>query len=201
MLNLMVGEIAFVPIEVLLVTLIIERALSVREKRNMLEKMNMVIGVFYSEVGFELLRKTAFLDQEIKTIGQSLGQIDEDVLLQEIRVYMKRSTVASELSEGYIKSIHEFLSGKRNFLLRLLENPNLLEHDDFTELLWALFHLNEELMAHSANKHYSDLEHIQVDLFRVYKLLVKEWLEYMEYLKVNYPFLYKFALKTNPFIV
>jgi len=30
-------------------------------------------------------------------------------------------------------------------LLGLLGNPNLLEHDSFTDLLWAVFHLMEEL--------------------------------------------------------
>ncbi len=38
----MVGDIAFVPIEVLLVTLIIHRVLSDREKKAMLKKLNMV---------------------------------------------------------------------------------------------------------------------------------------------------------------
>ena len=45
----LVEDIAFVPIEVLLVTLIIHRMLDAREKRAMLEKMNMVIGAFFSE--------------------------------------------------------------------------------------------------------------------------------------------------------
>ena len=47
----MVGDLAFVPIEVLMVTVIIHRILSDREKRQLLEKLNMVIGAFFSEVG------------------------------------------------------------------------------------------------------------------------------------------------------
>ena len=46
----MVGDIAFVPIEVLLVTLIIHQLLSAREKRSMLEKMNKFFGQFVKEV-------------------------------------------------------------------------------------------------------------------------------------------------------
>ena len=41
--------------------------------------------------------------------------------------------------------LKSFLLAKRNFLLGLLENPNLLEHESFSELLWAVFHLTEEL--------------------------------------------------------
>jgi len=52
----LLGDIAFVPIEVLLVTLLIHRLLEAREKRAMLKKLNMVIGVFFSEVSTVLLK-------------------------------------------------------------------------------------------------------------------------------------------------
>src|SRR3972149_9276055 len=50
------GNLAFLPLYVLLVTLIIERILKEREKLVMMQKMNMVIGVFFSEAGTNLLR-------------------------------------------------------------------------------------------------------------------------------------------------
>ena len=40
----LLGDLAFMPIEVLLVTLIVDRLLGAREKRATMEKMNMVIG-------------------------------------------------------------------------------------------------------------------------------------------------------------
>ncbi|MFA5416062.1 MAG: hypothetical protein WC295_11250, partial [Methanoregula sp.] len=45
------GDLAFIPIEVLIVTLIIDQLLAAREKRQRLEKLNMVIGMFFSSVG------------------------------------------------------------------------------------------------------------------------------------------------------
>ena len=53
----MLGDVAFVPIEVLLVTVIIHQLLAAREKQSLLKKMNMVIGTFFSEVGTDLLKK------------------------------------------------------------------------------------------------------------------------------------------------
>ena len=38
-----------------------------------------------------------------------------------------------------------FLKEKRMFMLTLLENPNLLEHESFTDLLRSVFHFTEEL--------------------------------------------------------
>ena len=50
-----VGDVAFIPIEVLMVTLIIHRLLEQRDRKQKLEKLNIVIGAFFSEVGTKLL--------------------------------------------------------------------------------------------------------------------------------------------------
>jgi hypothetical protein len=68
----MIGDITFVFLEVLLVTLIIHRLLGEREKRNRLEKLNMVIGVFFSEVGTELLSSFSDFDPKLDVIKKQL---------------------------------------------------------------------------------------------------------------------------------
>ncbi len=55
----LVGDLAFLPLEVLLVALIIDRILEWREKQAMLGKMNMVVGVFFSEMGTRLMGQLA----------------------------------------------------------------------------------------------------------------------------------------------
>jgi hypothetical protein len=93
------------------------------------------------------------------------------------------------------------LVGKREFLLRLLENQNLLEHDSFTELLMAVFHLTEELESRAdlVQLTETDQKHLANDMRRAYSLLISEWLDYMKHLKENYPYLFSFAMRTNPF--
>jgi len=100
-----------------------------------------------------------------------------------------------------LKEIKSFLVTKRNFFLRLLENPNLFEHESFTGMLWALFHLVEELDYRESveNLQDKDLEHIAGDIKRAYKLIVIVWLNYMQHLKKHYPYLFSLALRTNPF--
>jgi hypothetical protein len=85
-------------------------------------------------------------------------------------------------------------------MLTLLENPNLLEHDTFTDMLLAIFHLEEELEARQALDALpeSDLAHIAGDLERVFTHLVRGWLAYVEYLRSDYPFLYSLVLRTHP---
>ena len=83
----------------------------------------------------------------------------------------------------------------------MLENPNLLEHETFTDLLRAVFHLDEELRSRkNVNKlSVKDSDHISGDIKRAYNLLVNEWLDYMYHLKNNYPYLFSLAIRLNPF--
>jgi hypothetical protein len=85
--------------------------------------------------------------------------------------------------------------------LGLLENPNLLEHESFTELLWAVFHLTEELAFREDVKQLvdTDYDHISGDIKRAYVLLISEWLTYMKHLKNDYPYLFSLSIRTNPF--
>ena len=100
-----------------------------------------------------------------------------------------------------VDRLKAFLAEKRMFLLTLLENPNLLEHDRFTDLLWAVTHLDEELEARTSfiGLPDKDLEHLAVDIQRMYDHLASEWLDYVQHLKSRYPYLFSLVLRTHPF--
>src|SRR4051794_29238199 len=53
----LVGNLAFLPIYVIFVTLMIEKIMRERERQAVLRKLNMVIGVFFSQVGNRLLKE------------------------------------------------------------------------------------------------------------------------------------------------
>jgi hypothetical protein len=143
----LVGDIAFVPIEVLLVTLIIHRLLESREKRSILKKLNMVIGAFFSEVGTELLGYFSDFDPQSSEIRERLV-VTNRWSKREFSMVGRSLEVCDCVIDGEKDSLGDlrgFLMDKRGFLLALLGNPNLLEHESFTDLLWAVFHLAEEL--------------------------------------------------------
>ncbi len=198
-----VGDVAFVFIEVLLVTLIIHQVLTEREKRSMLKKLNMVIGAFFSEVGTDLLKYFSSFDTNPDKISKHLI-VDEkwsDEHFDKLRGILEHREYKIDSGAGELDKLKELLVDKRDFLLRLLENPNLFEHEAFTELLWAVFHLAEELSQRTriVELPSSDYEHLSGDIKRSYKLLMREWLDYMEHLKNNYPYLFSLAMRTNPF--
>ena len=203
MFRLFLAQLGFLPISVLLVTIIINQLLSQRARAAKLRKLNMVIGAFFSEVGNDLLkifssydRKLAEFRDEIKSLGnwsdqnfpgfqQRLGNFGFEIVIR----------------EGDLEALRGLLVAKRDFLLRLLENPNLLEHDSFANLLLAVFHLTEELEQRQDLEHLTrgDREHLPGDIERAYVSLVFEWLAYMRHLQKNYPYLFSLAWRTNPF--
>jgi hypothetical protein len=196
-------DLAFIPVQVLLVTLILNQLLNVREKLSMLNKLNMVIGTFFSEVGTTLLKSFAAFDQNTDTIRREL-LIRADWTDQQFAAAVKRvrtNDYKIQYTESDLDALKNFLSGKRDFLLGLLENPNLLEHETFTELLWSVFHLSEELAVRVdlQNLPAADGNHIAGDIRRAYMILIVEWLSYMKHLKYDYPYLFSFAVRTNPF--
>jgi len=198
----LVGDIAFVPIEVLFVTLIIHRVLSDREKKAMLKKLNMVIGAFFSEVGLKLLPMFANFDHKSDEVKKELSQMKNwsNSEFKKASVMMENYKFEIDSNLGSLKELQVFLTKRRNFLLRLLENPNLLEHETFTELLWAVFHLTEELEYRTDldKLPHTDMVHISGDIKRVYVLLLNRWIDYVMHLKDQYPYLYSLAVRTNP---
>jgi len=199
----LVGDIAFVPIEVLLVTVIIHRLLGDRERRTRLEKLNMVIGAFFSEVGTKLLTYFSDFDPRLSDIREKLV-VKDDWSHEEFRrvnTRLRRYEYGVDVQKANLEALRNFLLEKRDFMLRLLENPNLLEHESFTELLRGVFHLTEEVASRGdmGKLPESDYLHIAGDIERVYVRLVHTWLDYMEHLKNSYPYLFSLAMRTNPF--
>ena len=120
-------------------------------------------------------------------------------------------TIDAELMD--LEMISSYLRMSCDILVRELENPDLIEHGTFTNLLWAVVHLRDELVARDKvsldlswlkdenldDLPESDREHLANDVKRAYSLLTLEWVDYLQHLKSAYPFLFSLALRTNPF--
>jgi hypothetical protein len=174
-----------------------------RERKSRMEKVNMVLGVFFSELGSKLLLSFSEADDNIHNIknklvlNRNMDVSDFAVLSKDIKRY--KSDIDIEKID--MKSLRQNLQEHKDFLLRLLENPNLLDSEMFTQVIWAVFHLAEELNYRGsfAKLPDTDKSHLKGDINRVYKHLIFQWVEYMAHLKAKYPYLFSLALRTNPF--
>ncbi|HNW39294.1 MAG TPA: hypothetical protein PL125_00605 [Candidatus Omnitrophota bacterium] len=199
----LIGDIAFVFLEVFLVTLVVHNLLAHREKAVLFKKMNMVIGAFFSEVGRDLIKFCITFDPQSCDFSKKLVVRTEwtEGQFRSLQKEVLGFACNIDYQRGNLEELKCFLAGKRAFLLALLENQNLLEHETFTDLLWAVFHLTEELEGRDDLKKLpaTDYEHIANDIKRVYRKLINQWLLYMKHLKADYPYLFSLAMRTNPF--
>ena len=198
-----IGNLAFLPVYIIFITVIVEQSMRERERQTILRKLNMVIGVFFSEVGNRLLKElSAYI-----VAGHDLRH--------QLHISAQWSDADFERAFSYLKSdlqincqnrdkqqLKDFLVSKRGFLVSLLENQNLLEHEQFTDLLWAVFHLVEELEARKSLEGLplTDIDHINGDIKRVFGHLSREWVFYMKHLKHDYPYLFSLAIRLNPMV-
>ena len=180
-----------------------EMLLNRREKALRKEKLNMVIGVFFSEVGTDLLRFFSSCDTSVEALRKDLVITNEwtDREFMSKGEGLSRYDYSTDSRLADLYKLRALLQEKRELVLRVFENPYLLEHESFTELLRAVLHLKEELLHRKelTGLPAEDYKHLSGDIRRAYILLVHEWLDYMKYLKKNYPYLFSLAIRTNPF--
>ncbi|MDR3561052.1 MAG: hypothetical protein P4N59_06385 [Negativicutes bacterium] len=202
-LSFLLEDIGFVPLQVLLLTLIIDRLLNEREKKSTISRLNMVVGAFFNEVGTELLAKLPVFDTSPEKIAPHLlvdGRWNNKQFLKS-RQFISRHGFEVDSRKGDLKALQAFITHRKSFLLRVLENPSLTEYESFTSMLLAVFHLSDELSRRTKvdDLPADDYDHLSLDIERAYRALLYEWLRYMNHLKHDYPYLFSLAVRTNPF--
>jgi hypothetical protein len=198
----LIGDVAFLCMQVAIVTMLIDRILRIREKRAMLQKLNMVIGAFFSELGTELLGRLAVADAALGDIRAELIPTAkwQSADYSRARALADAHSAKIDLSSCDLYELKALLVREKPFLLGLLGNQALLEHESFTELLWAVTHLAEELDARGSFEALpaADRIHLAGDVKRALTQLTGQWLEYVSHLQLAYPYLFSLAVRTNP---
>jgi hypothetical protein len=199
----LMSSLAFLPLEILIVVLIIERVVDQSERKVKLQKLNMVLGAFFNDVGNHLLHGLLenFNNREEISKHLNLKEAWSKKEFKEAADYAEKLKIEIDHHNMNLAELKVFFAKKREFLMTLLGNPSLLEHDHFTDLLWAVTHLDEELESRKSveNLPEADLKHLAGDIERLYGRLVVEWLDYIEHLHTHYRFLYSLVLRTHPF--
>lgn len=197
------GELAFLPIEVLLVTLVLDRLIELRDRTSREEKRHMIIGTFFSTMGTYLLACFSDSDPGMEKLKSTLhiSEAWTEGEFERVSDILSRYPCDTSIRSIDLPVLKSFLATKEEFMVRLLENPFLIEHDQFSELLLTTFHLTQEL---DNRKDLSvlpenDLNHLRGDICRVYGHLIIQWLGYVRHLKQQYPYLFSLAMRTNPF--
>ncbi|MHB0997642.1 MAG: hypothetical protein ACYC27_00230 [Armatimonadota bacterium] len=195
-------DLAFLPVQVLIVTVIISEILRKREAENLRHKLNMVIGAFFSAIGNQLLKCFIAFDENAGELAYQMRFTSNwgNAEFARARDTLTRYKPEIHCTPEELQCISDFLLVERPFLLGLLENPNLLENESFTDLLWATSHLAEELAYRKDLSTLSpgDYNHLAGDIERAYTRFLTEWLAYVNHLRQQYPYMYSFIVRCNP---
>jgi len=182
-----------------------ELMLNRREEESKRKKLHMLVGVFFGEIGHSLLTQLVAhlpLSEAERCRFEFTAQWNRRDF-RALSDYAASLPLALERPEQLVTSSWQTISSVKPLLIRLLENPAVLEHGAFSELLLALFHFEQELgfRAHDMELPESDVHHLTNDAVRVYRLLLPQWFDYLEHLQQDYPYLYSLQVRVNPFRV
>lgn len=196
-------DMAFLPISVLLVTLGLNTVIVRQERKDKKEKVSVVINEFFAETGTELVIALRGHIANLEGIEPKLrlaadwqdkdfsGSIDA----------LGKYSFRAELMQTDLDLLRDTMVNKKDHILRLFENANLMEQDRFTGMLWAVYHVYDELRSRESLSDLpsSDIQHLNLDIQRAFQILLIEWIESMRLLKKKYPYLYSLAVRKCPF--
>lgn len=203
-LSYLFNALGFLPLNVLFVTLILNGMLARRAAAERKEKMKMVLGLFFTEFGTELLRIFLSGDPAKEQIAAQIAP-DKSWKKEEYKKAVHSAETLCRKTRpdaAALYDIRTLLKNNHEFMLRLIENPVFLEQSTVFKLVQDLFHLETELASRKeiAEDAKADFAHLLGDVNRVYPSLMTVWLSHMEYLSKHYPYLLSYSLRTSPFL-
>jgi len=196
-------DLAFLPLEVVLVSLVFEKLLSRSRSDEYHGKITMLESVFFSESGCDLLLYLHSCDPNGSQLRERLA-LDACWGKREYAAaaaFLKRYPFKIDSEKLDFYGIHYHLSTRHAYLLKIIDNPALMEHEDFTDLILDIYLLWEELDGHD------DLYSLPPDararlcelVNSIYTLLTDEWLDNARNIQEHQPARLNKIIQSNPF--
>lgn len=195
-------DLAFLPVQIALVTVVVGKIIGAYEKQERLNKTNILVSAFFSEIGSDLVRQLLTFSSNTEDLFPYLD-ITEEWTSREFdnaADVLKKQDINVECTAHRLDKLKQLLEGKHSSIMFFLSNPMLLEHDSFTDMLWAIFHLTDELLARDDVYKLpdTDVSHLCNDIQRTVNSILVNWLGYMNHIKTDYPYLFSIEIRRNP---
>ncbi len=187
-------NLCFIPINSLVVTIILDRLIDYKDKQQRMRKLNMLVGVFFTELGNKLMHEIIIADNTGDNTIKSFDDLDE------VKKRVEKHNYDIDIEKINLEKTMCILIENSSFLVNLISNENIIENEIFTDLLMSVMHLRDAMIFYKNNKNGElSLSHLKEDILVVYKNIAIQWVDYLKYLNKFYPFLYDNAIKVNPF--
>ncbi len=191
-------DFAFLPISIAIATIIVGEFMDQREKQERIEKTRMLTSSFFTEIGSRLTMAILSASEPRESLSNVLAiRCKNDLDLKERQDFIRKIPITVNLTKEVFEDTKEIILSSRTALLVLASNPLLMEHEDFSDLLWALFHLIDEFRLRGDFDGLTppELHHLSEDYEKVMQLLLVNYIANAKYLQETYPNLYSAATK------
>ena len=198
-------DMAFLPVQVAIVTVALGAIINKRERSERLSKAHMLTGAFYSELGNEFIAKILPYVYNLADFApyMNIGPDWKSRRFKSSAAKLKTIYADINCDTNEFSSLKELLTEKRSYMLIILSNPVLLEHESFSNMMWAVFHLTDELNERKCFDALppEDIAHLNNDVSRAFGEMATNWVYYMDHIKKNYPYLYSLELRKKSVIL
>lgn len=183
-------DLAFIPISIAITTVVVGNIMDSRSKKEAAEKAGMLRSVFFSDIGRTLIAK-------LNSISESsiVTCLEEDATIQEKQDRIRSCSVKVDADGKTYEYIRSFLNDKKHDLITLSGNNDLMDQDDFTQMLGGIFHLLDEFELRGSfdELNTEDISHMNDDFAKVLVLLAVNSAANAEFQQKNFPDFYRKA--------
>lgn len=161
-------DLAFIPISIAITTIVVGNIVDGRARKEAAEKAGMLRSVFFTDMGHTLIKRLSAVSD-----APTLSCQDADMRVSEQQDKIRSCTVTVHSDQETYEFLRSFLQEKKQDLIILTGNNQLMDQDDFTQMLSGLFHLMDEFELRGS---YDDLtaddrSHMDEDFAKVLVLL------------------------------
>ncbi len=187
-------DLGFLPLSIAIATIVVGEVLDEREKRERLHKTRMLTSSFFTEIGAALMVEMISAVPDKTELVKELGRAPEkDTHAQALR--LSRTEFSVSLNEETYLTVIRRLQESKIGLMVLATSPILQEEENFSKMLWGLFHIMDEyrLRGDFSTLSEADLNHVNEDFERALRLLLRNWVENNKFLLETFPNFYTTA--------
>ncbi len=191
-------HLAFLPVHALVLGLILDELIQMREKIERRKRLNMFLGIFFRQMGIDIMLALMML-------LENRDEFDERLLVDRAWNARRFAKARRELAgfkprlrpdAAMLGGLLETLASRENEIITMTRNPLMLEFESLHYCLLSLFHLIEEshFRGPTGQLRPEVLRHLSQDAGKALIRLAGLWLAYLEHLKDEHPVLFGFQV-------
>ncbi len=191
-------HLSFLPIHALVVGLILDELIQLREKLERRKRLNMFLGVFFRQMGMDIMINLLLLVDNREELEERLlvEQHWKSRHFRRARRELANLKLVMRPDRAALASLLDFLASREPDIIEMTRNPLMLEFKNLYRCLLSLFHLIEETHFRGPVNTLGDeaVKHLAQDAGKTLILLAGRWLTYLEHLKGEHPVLFGFQV-------